>query len=306
MSAVRILAGIALTVFGGIVPDVEAGEIIRRESAPGAIMHDRPSRLEDGTLLRWRSAPEVSGGPDLNGPITTDRPDFTEASVTVGRNVLQIESGYTFGQDDDEDGVRTQSHSVGEVLVRYGIAVDWLELRLGVAPISASLQEAGGDRSASGVEDLYIGSKLALTPQAGWLPETAIVPQMTLPTGSDEFTNGEALPGINLLYGWDVNDFLSTAGSTQVNRAMDNGQDYAEWAQSWTVGYGLADRVGAYTEWFAFLPHGASEAQPEHYFNAGLTVLLTDDVQWDIRSGAGLNDAAEDFFCGTGLSVRFR
>jgi simple sugar transport system ATP-binding protein len=35
-------------------------------------------------------------------------------------------------------------------------------------------------------------------------------------------------------------------------------------------------------------------------------ILLNDDVQWDIRSGLGLNEAAEDFFAGTGLSVRFR
>lgn len=265
---------------------------------------DRSGRT-DGTLFRWWIAPEVSGGPALDEPLVTDRPDFTEASVTVGRGVFQVESGYTFGQDDEE-GVRTRSHSIGEVLFRYGVLADWLELRLGVSPVSESVRAAGGTTSASGVEDLYLGTKFALTPQAGWLPEMAIVPQVTVPTGSDEFTDGDALPGVNWLYGWDVNDFLSTGGSTQVNRAVDTGGDYAEWAQSWTVGYGLTDRVGAYTEWFAFFPQGASEAQPEHYLNGGFTLLLTDDVQWDVRSGVGLNDAAEDFFCGTGLSVRFR
>lgn len=73
-----------------------------------------------------------------------------------------------------------------------------------------------------------------------------------------------------------------------------------------TVGYSLADRLGAYTEWFALFPHSADTAQNQHYFNGGFTVQLSNDVQWDIRSGVGLNDAADDFFAGTGLSMRFR
>jgi hypothetical protein len=264
-----------------------------------------PTACDQGTLFRWWTAPEVAGGPDLSEPITTDRPDFTEASVTVGRGVFQVESGYTFGQDDDAD-VRVRSHSIGELLFRYGVLADWFELRLGVSPVAESVRDPAGSVSASGVEDLYLGTKLALTPQAGFLPEMALVPQMTVPTGSNPFGSEEVLPGVNWLYGWDINDSLSTAGSTQVNRALDADGSYAEWAQSWTVGYGLTDRVAAYTEWFAFFPYAATEANTEHYFNGGFTVLLTDDVQWDIRSGVGLNEAAEDFFCGTGLSLRFR
>ena len=95
-------------------------------------------------------------------------------------------------------------------------------------------------------------------------------------------------------------------GSTQFNRTLDDvtGDAYTEWAQSWTVGYSLTERVGAYTEWFAFFPHSADTASPEHYFNGGFTFLLNDDVQWDIRSGVGVSGAADDYFVGTGLSLR--
>ena len=37
-----------------------------------------------------------------------------------------------------------------------------------------------------------------------------------------------------------------------------------------------------------------------------LLYLCTDDIQFDIRAGKGLNHAAEDYFVGAGLSVRFR
>lgn len=253
-----------------------------------------------GTLFLWYDDSE-EGGPDLDEPIVTDRPDFTEASSTVGVGVLQIESGYTYSYNDD-GGVSTKSHSYPETLLRYGVVANWLELRLAW---NYSHEIGGGDNLA-GAEDLYLGMKLGLSAQDGILPEMALVPQMTVPTGAAAFSTDEVLPGVNWLYGWDINDYISTAGSTQVNRGFDDvGDEYTEWAQSWTVGYSLADDVGAYTEWFALFPYSSDAASTEHYFNGGITYYLTNDIMWDIRSGVGLNDAADDYFVGTGLSIRF-
>jgi hypothetical protein len=255
------------------------------------------------TLLQWSYGTSFSGGPDLDEPLGTDRPDFTENSATVGRGVVQLESGYTYSFDDD--GVTsTESHSYPETLLRIGMFADWFEARVGWNYAQAT--SAGLD--ASGSEDLYLGVKFGLTPQEGILPEMALVPQMTVPTGSDEFTADEVLPGVNWLYGWDINDFLSTAGSTQVNRSIDDGSAdaYTEWAQSWTFGYTLSEKLGAYTEWYALFPNSADTALPEHYFNGGLTYRINHDVQWDVRAGTGLNDAADDFIAGAGLSIRFR
>ena len=57
-----------------------------------------------GTLLRWSSDPCSMGGPNLNAPLVTDRPDFTEASSTVGHGVAQLEIGYTYTFDNDGPG----------------------------------------------------------------------------------------------------------------------------------------------------------------------------------------------------------
>jgi hypothetical protein len=264
----------------------------------------RPKRPPK-TLFRWAAEDddEEDDEPEEVEPIATDRPDFTEASSTVGRNVLQIESGYTYLRDRD-DGVKFDAHSWGEALFRYGVGRDWLELRLAVFPLSERTFDEG---RSSGVEDLYLGVKLALTEQSGWLPEMALTPQMTIPTGSSRFQNEETLPGINWLYGWDVNDFLATGGSTQINKAIDDDDDeFLEFAQSWTINYTLTEQLGAYTEWFALIPSGSQSAEPQHYFDGGFTYKVTKDVQWDVRAGYGLNRAANDFFCGVGLSMRFR
>jgi hypothetical protein len=255
------------------------------------------------TLMTWNSALAEPGGPNLDEPIVTDRPDFTEATSTVGRGVLQIESGYTYSFDDDGTD-ETTAHSYPETLWKLGVWADWLELRFAY---NYADEDIGGV-TANGSEDSYLGTKLSLTGQAGILPETAIILQMTVPTGDDSFSADDVLPGVNYLYSWTVNDFISTAGSTQANRAIETlpGTAYAEFAQSWTIGYSLAERLGAYTEWFVLVPHSAEDARNEHYFNGGFTYLITDNVMWDIRAGMGLDEDADDFFAGSGLSIRFK
>ena len=261
---------------------------------------------EAGTLFQW-SFSDKTGGPNLDEPLVTDRPDFTEASSTVGRGVTQIEFGYTFTRDNIA-GVSTRTHSVGEPLLRHGIVANWLEFRAAIFPVNQRTKMPGSANSTAGTEDVYLGLKIGLSPQAGIAPEMALIPQMTIPTGSSAFTNEETLPGVNWIYSWEINDVISTAGSSQINRSIDDGtgRAYLEFAQSWTVAYTLTEKFGAYTEYFALIPHSADTAKPQHFFNFGFTYLFSDDIQWDIRYGKGLNRFADDYFVGTGISIRFK
>ena len=257
------------------------------------------------TLLRWNSDMEPIGGPpSMDEPLASDRPDFTEASCTVGRGVVQLEMGYTY-LFDDKAGTQVRAHSYPETLLRVGVLAEWLELRAGWTFAADSIRGVAGTND--GHEDLYVGLKLGLTQQQGILPEMALMPQMTVPTGSRIYTNDRALPGVNWLYGWEINEFLSTAGSTQVNLNVDaeSREPYLDFAQSWTIGYALTDRVGAYTEWFMLSPSGAETMPTEHYINGGFTYSVTNNLQLDIRAGKGLSEQAIDFFTGAGVVVRF-
>src|SRR5262245_49645413 len=74
------------------------------------------------TVFRWGSG---NGGDTQNAaeklaePLVTDRPDFTEASSTVGLGVFQIETGYTYSYDANATS-STTGHSYPETLLRYG------------------------------------------------------------------------------------------------------------------------------------------------------------------------------------------
>ncbi|HBV66257.1 MAG TPA: hypothetical protein DEF45_24910 [Rhodopirellula sp.] len=233
-------------------------------------------------------------------PLVTDRPDFTEASSTVGRGVTQFELGYTYARNDDAG---TDQHSAPELLIRRGFWKDWLEFR--VAYTGLAIADSIVD--ISGSDDLYLGVKIGLTPQCGCLPEMSIMPQMLVPTGSSAITNDEVLPGVNWLWGWDLNERWAFAGNTQVNRAVDDSQPsaFTIWTQSLALSTSLNDRLGVYGEWFGYAAAKGVEGFDEQYLSGGMTVLFGNNVQWDFRGGVGLNDDSDDYFIGTGLSLRF-
>jgi hypothetical protein len=288
----------------------EAAERLRRSSS----IQGGPccEVVNEPTLLRWPG--QEPSEDEEEGPLETDRPDFTEASSTVGRGRAQLEFGYTYIQDD-EHGTRVRAHSFPETLLRVGMLREWFEFR--IAWNYGIQRESDGVISTriSEPEDLYLGVKLALTEQDGIWPEMALVPQMTVPTaprftesGAMAFGTGEVMPGVNWLYGWDVGEIGYFAGSTQVNRTLDDsGVFYDEFAQSITIGYKWMEKLTQYTEWFAFFPHGAADpgTRPEHYLNGGFTYLVSDDFQLDIRLGYGLTSSADDFFAGAGAAYRY-
>lgn len=261
---------------------------------------------------------------DQNDTIVTDRPSFTEASSTVGRGRIQLEAGYTFIHDN-EGGTQRNFHSYPEMLWRIGMFADWFELRIAWNHANERLRTGGVSTTATGAEDLLLGVKLGLTEQKGVRPEMALIIQGTVPTGADAFSTDEVQPGVSLLYSWEViKDFLTIGGQTMANRAVA-GDDtlfgalagidptvsprhsYIEFSQSLTTGWSLTDRLGAFFEWFAFFPHSSIDptVKPQYFLDAGFTYLITNNFQYDIRAGYGLNRAADDFFAGTGFAVRY-
>ncbi len=258
------------------------------------------------TLFLWNSTAEIQGGPPgLDEPLASDRPDFTEASCTVGRGRVQLETGYTYIHDAAGPG-SVSEHSFPEMLWRVGMFAEWFEFRIAYNHGAEITRTAGlPDDVIRGSRDLYLGVKLGLTPQQGWLPEMALVPQMTVPTGDPEFSSEKTLPGLNWLYGWDLNETFSLAGSTQWNQNVDGTEQYSSFAQSVTIGYTFTEKLGGYTEWFGIMPHDANTVLPEYYFDGGLTYRFSNNLQGDIRAGVGLNDNAADYFIGSGLVKRW-
>lgn len=273
--------------------------------------HTGPSPAADSPgprkLLAWQDGPNAAGEEELYaGRIITDRPHIAEAASTVGLGRVQFENGYTFFVDG-AGGETTELHSFPETLVRVGLFRDWFEFRAQYNAFAIDVDSPSGGGTTQGSDDLYLGAKVALTDQAGVLPELTIFPQMRVPTGSPALSSDEVLPGMNFVYAWRVAPRLEIECNTNVNRRRDPdmGSFYTEYLQTFNFEFDLSRRIMLFNEFVIFWPVGAVSVPGQAYSHAGFHLFLRPNLQVDVHAAVGLNAGAADMFGGSGLSWRW-
>lgn len=90
--------------------------------------------------------------------IITDRPAQTEASSTVGKRVLQIESGFTFTQSAFGTNGQMENYA-WNTLWRVGVS-KCFELRIVTQPEANHIYFENFDQRSSGITDLQVGFKV--------------------------------------------------------------------------------------------------------------------------------------------------
>jgi hypothetical protein len=275
--------------------------------AQTAIGESEPARAGPKTLFEWvwgSNSGEKGKDQSSEDRLDPDRPHFPEASTTVGMGRIVLESGYTFTKKDGT----FLSHSYPEPLLRVGMFSDWFEFRIGRNCLDQQQTLEAGTTNTRGAQDLYLGMKLALTEQKGILPQVAIIPQMTVPTGSKELTAGRVLPGVNVDMSWDVvKDFFGIELLIANNFVQDNLQNNGlQVATGLTGVFQLTKKLEAFVEWDAFYPTGPiSSFGPQHYAVGGLVYFITNNFAVDVRAGVGLNSLSNRLLAGAGFTARF-
>ena len=246
-------------------------------------------------LLAAPAAAQLSG---LDEPLVPDRPDFTEGTGILDTGHFQLEGGYTFTRLGEEE-----AHTFGELLLRYGLT-QRIELRL--EPGSYDRIDGPGGR-ISGFEDAGVGLKVRLTDAADWIPgqpAVAVVAGTSLPVGHEELTSDAWEPFATLAFDWEVSDRLGVGAN--LGGAALEGEDGRFTEVHWSVsgGYGLTDRLGSYLEYYG-ISEDEADGSTLHYVDAGLTWLIHNDLQVDVRIGRGLNGEDPDDYIGLGAAVRW-
>jgi hypothetical protein len=256
-------------------------------------------RLSLGVLsltLLTACAPVTRAGLE---PIVTDRPDFTESTETVERGMRQVEAGTTFLRTLTE-----QSGTIGETLIRVGVSTK-SELRIGLNSYSLSRNDGEMQR---GFEDISIGTKIKLLQSGGegsLKPALAVIVGSTFPTGASSFRAQKPQPEVKFGMAWDLTSRVAFSSILNYARVSETLTDYNEFAATGSLGVGLTERIASYAEYFAFFPRGAALTST-HYLNGGITYGVTNNLQFDVRSGFGLRRiAGPDYFFGLGISRRW-
>jgi hypothetical protein len=264
----------------------------------------RPKTLLE-SILGSTGSPKDREEPEEGERLDPDRPHFPEASTTVGKGRVVLESGYTFSEKRSS----FVSHSYPEALLRVGLFAEWFEFRIGQSFLNEERTARGLMSTANGAQDLYLGVKLALTEQRQFLPAIAVIPQMTVPTGSRAVSAGRVLPGLNVDCGWEViKEWFNLELLIATNRVGDDAHHaHVEVATGLTGAFQVTRNLEVFVEWDAFYPSGAPgpAVGQRHYAVGGFVYFITKDVAVDIRAGLGLNAQANDFLLGTGFAVRY-
>lgn len=246
--------------------------------------------------------------------IETERHDFTQSAVTVGRGVLQVEGGYSYFYKDTGEEIEG-AHTTPEMMFRVGLSED-IELRLRTDYAWQFIDEAP---SRSGAEDLRLTVKLQMTRQCecsdSWIPTSALEIRTAVPTGGEAWSTNRVGLSLDYIYEWQIAENITFAGSTGwgVDGLGDFGlvadspaeERFEVVTQSAVVGCELSEQNTMYAEWFGLFSDGLAEEYIISVLNVGVDHYVTKNLVVDVRVGAGLTDDADDFFCGIGGAYRF-
>lgn len=243
----------------------------------------KPSLAFATAVLLCAAGAVYGGGERVEAErLIADRPGLGDGAWTIAPDVWLLELGTSL--------VDTGPQRIGEssALLRVGLA-DY-ELRLALPSPVFSI-----DGEDTQYTDFGLGIKLPLSETEHW--SWALIAGISFPTGTDAVTNEE------------LNGYATLAGETSFSKALD-----------FTVNVGAAAPVGGGDSVFSFLPtlslsvnedvavyggyagyYGESD---QHWAEAGVTVAVGRDLQWDINAAY---DVEHDvWFAGIGLAWRWR
>ncbi len=218
----------------------------------------------------------------IGGVIQTDRPSFTAAHTVVPKGWVQLESGYQFTHDHDGN-LLTNSNGAPQFNLRLGLT-DWLEWRtLWDGVVSTAQHTAGANLHGfqTSSADLQTGVKIQATQPNGWIPQSALIATVFLPTGYGSLANGRVAPQIDYIYSWQLSEIWSFTGSTGAvwGRAGDRGTD--QWFQSLVLGQGWSDKLSTFGEWYVIRNESAQGDSTPQTMDAGVQWRPLANIQFD-------------------------
>ncbi|NNK40153.1 MAG: transporter [Winogradskyella sp.] len=234
-------------------------------------------------------------------PLVTDRPDATEASSTVGKGILQFETGGQY-ESFEKNNITSEDYTFNTMLIRYGI-LDNLELRLGWDFVEGVTKVNGNtlDNVTSGFSPLLLGMKLDIAEENGAMPEIALIGHV-FPVFSASADYRPEYTGVDFRF--SLSHTLSERSSLGYNIGAQWGNDSPEATAIYTLAYGysISEKLGLYAELYGDLPEDSSA---NHYWDAGITYLVNNDLQLDTYVGTSITEG-QDFLLGLGFSYRVR
>jgi hypothetical protein len=238
-------------------------------------------------------------------PIKADRPDFVEASETVGKGRFQVETSFLSERERNaEERERTYSMPT---LLRFGLGED-LELRVETEgrTVQHTWEKESGERSTSaGYADTSIGLLWHVQDGDGMRPSVGVLVDAELPTGSKRLRGKGLRPSLRVVGEWELPGEmeLGLMPGIAVERQEDTGR-YTYGLFGVVLEKEFNRRLRGFAEvampQIASSRHGGTQAS----VGIGAAYLLSNDCQIDTLFSRGLNHRTPYASWTVGLSFR--
>ena len=176
--------------------------------------------------------------------ISTDRPDFTGASTTVGVGKWQIETGLSYIVAPGVFGFRAP-----EALLRFGAGTGW-EARIGL-PNWSRVSVPGA--AETGLSDATLGAKFALASCGAWTQ--AVIVETTVPTATSDFGSDRWEPAVRYTVSRPIDDRWSVGSMLSASTRRDSHATVVDGAFTLVFGRALRSDLSTFVEYAGSFPN---------------------------------------------------
>jgi hypothetical protein len=238
---------------------------------------------------------------DETGPISSERPGFTNGTDTVPVGKYQIEAGYQYSRDG-----RESEHEIGNgTQLRYGVSPR-AEIRFGI-PSYDWISGSGDSGETRGRSDSAFSAKWRLLDGLQTRrPSLALILSTTLPTGSRAFRENHLQPQAALESHFDFSEKFTLEANFVLAAARSDGRRFAQYSGALNLGYSASHALGIFVETYRISPSDYGSVSG-NFLDGGLTYLVGNNTQFDINGGTGVTRGVRSgLFVGAGIAHRFK
>jgi hypothetical protein len=237
--------------------------------------------------------------------ISTDRPDFVEASTTVGAGRFQFETSLAFERNSGS-GTTSKLWSA-PTLLRFGVGERW-ELRLESGVFARERVETPlGDSTEEGLTDTAVGAKWHVRPAGtdGKIPSIGMLFHVDVDSGDSEFRGEGLRPSVRVVGEWELPHDLAFGVMSGLIYDQDDSGRFTAGILGVVLARGWTEKLRSFVE--VSFPQIASDDHGGNVitYDVGAAYLLSPTWQVDAAVIVGANDDSPDTGFTVGLSALF-
>jgi len=227
--------------------------------------------------------------------IVSDRPGQSNSPNTVGKLVLQIQSGPQFdGRSADNYKAKVFSWPA---VVRFGIT-DKIEVNTLWGYQNVKVDVLDWDYRANGINLSDFGLRFNIFEETNSAPSLGFEAYYVTKIKSEDFNQDYPAARFNLMASKSLTDIWTITSNLGVN--FDSNGGGAEGFYTLNLSMGLSDELAVYVENYGYFTSSSYNT----YFDFGCGYLLNNNLQLDLYGGLGRNNETFSYMVSTGISYR--